>query len=213
MRVLAGFLQKILWRVFAPFLKFLFRLELKTENKEKDFLTNLKGPLIIAANHYSWLDPFLIGISFPPHAKVFPIQYGCLYKYYYFPLFFPFLYLLGAFPIRSKKGGLENSLKKALMILENKGVVGIFPEGARRRKGRPKKGRRGAAFLAVKTGTPILPVKIEGALNMSPWEVLLRKRKILIKIGKPFFLPQKEIKKPEDLNEDADYIMKTIRNL
>jgi len=213
MQALAGFLQKILWRVFAPFLKFMFRLEVKIESTNKDFLTNLKKPLIIAANHYSWLDPFLIGISFPPNSQVFPIQYGCLYKYYYFPLFLPFLYLLGAFPIKSKKGGLENSLKRALIILENKGVVGIFPEGARRRRGRPKKGRRGAAFLAVKTGAPILPVKIEGALNMSFWEVLLRKRKILIKIGEHFYLPQKEIKNPEDLNEDADYIMKTIRSL
>lgn len=190
-------------------LGFFFGLEIESEED----LANLKGPLIIVSNHGSWIDPFLIGVVFPFNAKVFPIHYAALYKLFYIPVLTPFLWGFGCFSI--KRGiGLEFCLKSAVKILKNKGIIGMFPEGRRQRKGqglsRPK---RGAAFLSLTTGTKLLPVKIEGNISMVFSKFLLGKYKVKIKIGKTFSLAPQETNPPELLNQPADYIMEKIRQL
>lgn len=189
---------------------FLFFLHLRVESQED--LSKLKGPLIIVSTHGCWFDPWLIGSVFPFKAQVFPIRYACWHRFYYFPLFLPFVWSFGAFPIR-KGEGPEKNLEFALNLLRQGAVVGIFPTGKRRRLGRPKKGRRGAAFLALETNSPILPVKIEGNLNISLADFFRRRRKVRVKIGKVFSLPPQETKRPEDLNQPANFIMERVREL
>lgn len=189
---------------------FSFFLHFEVETKEN--LEKLKGPLIIVANHSCWIDPFLIGTAFPFRSQVFPIRYLCWYKHFYKLRNYLFVHLYGSFPIR-KKMGLEKSLEIPLQILKDKGVVGIFPEGKRVKRGRYPKGRRGAAFLALKTRTKILPVKIEGNRNMKPWKFFLRSYKVKIKIGKSFYLVPQKITKLEDLNQPTNFLMQKIREL
>ncbi len=175
-------------------------------------MKKLEGPLIIASNHGAWFDGWLIGAIFPPKAKVFPIRYATWYRYYYFPLFFPFLWAFGAFPVR-KGEGLEKVLQPAIEILKSGGVVGIFPEGKRQYVGRPRNPRRGVAYLAVKTGAPILPVKITGNRGLGIISSLLRKRKIKVFVGEPFTVSQREIKNLNDYNKIAREIMAKIELL
>lgn len=189
---------------------FSFFFHFKVETKEN--LKNLKGPLVIAASHASWVDPFLIAAVFPFWAKVFPIHYGCWYRYFYSPRFLPFVWLLGTFPIR-KGLDFDESLKTPVRILKNKGVVGLFPEGKRKLGGRPRRARRGAAFLYYKTGAKVLPVKIEGSFNMKFSQFFKRKYRIKVKIGRPFSLPSQKINKIEDLNQPSGLIMEKIRGL
>ena len=94
-----------------------------------------------------------------------------------------------------------------------RGVVGIFPEGRRTRDGNFSRGKRGAAFLAEKTKTQILPVKIEGNALMFFGKALFRGYKVQVKIGQRFFLPEKKIEKIEDYNDLADYIMEKIKKI
>lgn len=190
----------------------IFEFFLRPEVVIKENLKKLKGPLIVVSIHASWIDPFLIGAVFPRGAKIFPIRYACWWKYYYFPLFFPFVLLFGAFPIR-KGFALGEALKAPLKILKKGGVVGFFPEGKRRRGGRPRKGRRGAAYLALKARAPILPIKIEGNMDMGIIKFCLREHRIRIKIGRSFRLPFQKIDKPEDLNQPSDLIMQKVREL
>jgi 1-acyl-sn-glycerol-3-phosphate acyltransferase len=204
--------------LFQGFFRFLMKLILtffmRVQIESKEDLRKLKGPLIIASNHGSWTDPFLIAAVFPFSAKIFPIRYACLNKIFYFPLTFPLIWVLGSFPV--KRGiGLEKSLKHSIKILKNKGVVGIFPEGRRQRIADVKLSRpkRGIAYLALKTKTKILPVKIEGQVGMKFFKFFLRKYKIKIKIGKIFSLPNQEIISPEDYNKPAAYVMEKIRRL
>lgn len=175
-------------------------------------LKNLRGPLIVAFNHNSWLDPFLVMASVPPNSKITPIHFATWYKHYW--KFFPFTFISGAFPVK-KKLGLKKSLKKGLELLKKKGVVGIAPEERRRYLGRPRKGRRGAAFLALKTNTPILPIYIEGSLGLKKpnFLFLLKKRKVRIVIGKNFYLQEWKIKKTLDLNAPANFIVDKIYQL
>lgn len=203
-----GFFYNLIWWPARIVFNFFFHLKIETQEN----LNKLRGPLIIASNHAAWLDPFLIASSFPFLSEAFPIRYACWHRYFYSPRLFFFVRILGAFPI--EKGlGLEKSLETPIKILENKGVVGFFPEGKRKRAGRHRKGRRGAAYLSLKTKAKILPVKIEGNMNMSFGKFLLRRNKIKIKIGKAFFLSSKKIKKPSDFNKPSALIMEKIRAL
>jgi 1-acyl-sn-glycerol-3-phosphate acyltransferase len=200
--------------LFRFFMKLIFNFFMRVQIETKEDLKKIKGPLIIAANHASWTDVFLIATILPFSAKIFPIRYACLNKIFYFPLTLPLVWLLGSFPI--KRGvGLEKSLKYPIKILENQGVIGIFPEGRRQRTtdtelSRPK---RGVAYLALKTKTKILPIKIEGQLGMKFSKFFLRKYRVKIKIGQIFSLPNQEIIRPEDYNGSAAYVMEKIRSL
>lgn len=195
-------------------MKLVFNFFMQVQIESKEDLKRIKRPLIIAANHASWTDVFLIATVLPFNTKIFPIRYACLNKIFYFPLTFPLVWLLGSFPI--KRGvGLEKSLKYSIKILKNKGVVGIFPEGRRQRitDTEPSKPKRGAVYLALKTKTKILPIKIEGQMGMKFSRFLLRKYKIKIKIGKVFPLPDQKTINPEDCNKPAAYVMSKIRSL
>jgi 1-acyl-sn-glycerol-3-phosphate acyltransferase len=209
---LSDFISRTIQKLFLLPSKGLFKFLFQLKIESKEDLSKLKGPLILACTHSSWLDSFLISATFPFKSKVFPIRWGCWYLYYYFPLFFPFLWLLGAFPLR-KGIGLERSLAFPVKILKKGGVIGIFPEGKRRHLGRPPKGRRGPAYLALTTNSPILPIKIEGNRGLTIIGSFLRKHKIKIKIGKSFCLPFQNFEKIQDLNKPADLIAQRVRSL
>ncbi len=202
----------LLWLPLRLFSIFFLYLKLETQED----LRKINGPLIIVSSHASWIDPFLIGSVFPFWAKVYPIHFACWYKYFYSYHNIIFAWLLGNFPI--KKGiELEKALKSPINLLKNKEVIGIFPEGKRiREKDKEKdqfKGKRGAAYLAIKTNSKILPVKIEGNMNMTKKGIFLRRYKIEVKIGKFFSLDPQEINRPEDLNKQTDFIMEKIKEI
>jgi 1-acyl-sn-glycerol-3-phosphate acyltransferase len=200
---------KILYNIFWWPTRATFRFFLDFEVEAEEDIENLKGPLIIASNHLCWFDAFLIGAAFPFNSKIFPIHYACWYRYYY--LFLPLTRAFGAFPIR-KGVGLENALKKAIEILEKGGTIGIFPEGKRRHLGRPRKARRGVVFLSLKTNSPILPVLIEGILNLKISEFFLRKRRVKVKIGKKIYLSSRKEEETK-LCRLAEFVMSKIRQL
>jgi len=208
--LLRYFIGKISYNLLWPFSKTLFKIFLRFEVRNPQKLKNLKGPLIIAANHTSFVDPFLIGAAFPFNSRVYPIWFATAPKYYYFPLFLPFVWCLASFPI-FKKIGLENSLRVPVKILEEKGVVGIFPEGKVWHRGRPRKGRRGTAYLALKTKTPILPIKVEGALNLNLKNFILRKKHVRIIVGD--IINPSSRRFPKDINKATDFITEKIRGL
>lgn len=194
------------WMLGRTFFRFCFQFEVKGEK----YLKGLKGPLIIAFNHSHRLDPIFINASFPPGSRLTPIHFATWYGHYWKPVFLPFLIMAGAFPVY-KGIGLEKTLKKGLEILERGGIVGIAPEERRRHLGRPRKGRGGVAFLALKTNSPVLPIYIDGVMGLKMSDVLSRKRKVATKIGKPFYLSSlsKDIQEV-NLKALADLVMEHI---
>lgn len=194
-------------------LVFSYFLQIEVENREN--LSKLEGPVVIASSHGSWSDSFIIGICFPFMAKVSPIRYAVWWKYYYFPLFTLLLWLFGSFPVR-KGVGLDKALAVPLRVLKDGGCVGIFPTGKRARKwnqSEPPKPRRGVSYLALKTNTRVLPIKIEGNVGMKFGDFLKRKYKIKVKIGRALYLPYQDASNEEQLNEGADLVMKRIMSL
>ena len=169
------FLRALLQALSVPAFGVLTRLEITgLENLPKS------GPLILVGNHFSFIDPVcfvrlapwqieFVGGADLPHAplwsKIIPILWG------YHPLY--------------RGTGAVDSLKVAVQILNMGGVLSIFPEAgnwaAVLRPARP-----GAAFIAVQSGAPILPVGLVGLNDVFPSLSRGHRAKIQFNIGKPF---------------------------
>ncbi|MDJ0919998.1 MAG: lysophospholipid acyltransferase family protein [Henriciella sp.] len=150
-RAVLWFLTNIAIRLFG---------KLKVEGLENVPKT---GPVLLAPNHFNFVDPPLILATSPrlvefiggnirPHApiwtNIFPRLWGI---------------------IPAIRGGIAlSTLRSSKQVLEQGGVLGIFPEGGNwaevLRPARP-----GLAFLSAQNATPVIPITIIGAENLLGW--------------------------------------------
>ena len=138
-----------------------------------------KGPVLIVANHQSFLDPPAIGLALP--RRVVYLARKNLFEH---PVFGALIRGLNAVPIDQDGIGKEG-LKTVLGELRRGHAVLVFPEGARSPDGRIGELRPGIHLLIKKTSAPILPVGIAGAYHAWP---IWRK----YPIPSPLFLPPTE---------------------
>jgi 1-acyl-sn-glycerol-3-phosphate acyltransferase len=167
----------MLYRILKPIARWLIRVYHRVRVEGRDLVPE-KGPLIVVGNHLSVLDPFYIGAFFPRL-----IRFMAKKESFENPLARWFLNQFGAFPVDRGKADLS-SLKTAISVLRNGEVLGMFPEGGRREFAPMRELKQGAAYLALKTGTPILPVYIEGTDRAMPRNaVWIRPHRVRIVIG------------------------------
>ena len=147
------------------------------------------GPLILAANHRSFLDPFVIGMMTRR-----PLYFVAKRELFTHRLMAWFLNSLGAFPIERGKGD-EGAMGTARAILERGGAVLIFPEGTRIRPGGLGHARRGVGRLALETGAPVVPIAIHGTEDVRRgWRI--RPRRVSVRAGRPLTFPRLEAPSP-----------------
>ena len=170
----------LLARIFmTPFCVVYFRLTRTGRGHGR-----VKGGLIVAANHRSFLDPFVIGGALPwwrPMNYVAKVelferrwQGWCLSR-------------LGAFPIRRGESD-EDSVQTARAVVERGGTVCIFPEGTRIRHGTLASPKRGVGRLALETGAPVVPTAIVGSEHVRRgWRI--RPRKVQVRLGRAMTFP------------------------
>ena len=133
-----------------------------------------KGPLLIVANHPSFLDPPILGTSFPFFSKIHPIYFITQDVLIKKPGLGLLLKALGGFP--AKKGqGLEVSLAAPKKLLAQGKSVVFFPQGRRHQFFEVGQGRIGSAVLASQTKAPMLPVAISDSAPGSIKKFLLGK--------------------------------------
>ena len=137
----------IIRAVFQPFFHVYFRMR----RIGREYLPT-SGPLIVAANHRSFLDPFVIGTM----ARR-PMYYMAKKELFSKRWQAWILNRLGAFPV-DRGGSDEESVATARAILDRGGIVLIFPEGTRIRPGALGHPHRGVGRLALQTGAPVVPV-------------------------------------------------------
>jgi glycerol-3-phosphate dehydrogenase (NAD(P)+) len=136
------------------------------------------GPLLLAANHRSFLDPFVIG-----SLTRRPVYYVAKRELFHKPWQGRLLNALGAFPIDRGRGD-EDAIATAREILARGDCVVIFPEGTRVRPGPLGAPRRGIGRLALETGAPVIPVAVIGTEDVRRgWRV--RPRRVRIRCGVP----------------------------
>lgn len=110
-----------------------------------------EGPTIIAANHRSFSDPFLIGIC-----TTRPLRFVAKVELFKNPIIGRVLVWLGAFPIRRGSTD-EQAMRTARIILERGGVLAISPEGTRVRPGPLGRPRSGVGQLALAVTARVWP--------------------------------------------------------
>ncbi len=125
------------------------------------------GPLILACNHLSYLDPPLLGCLCPRR-----IRYMAKKELFAVPILGVVIRALGAYAV-DRRGSAAAAIKRSLKVLESDGAVGIFPEGTRNRRGVVAP-QTGVALLASLSQAPVVPAYIRGtdrALRLGPVEV------------------------------------------
>lgn len=139
------------------------------------------GGVVIAANHFSHLDPPLIAINLDRYIRFLAVDQ--LYdesKVLGFLLDF-----FGTIPL-NRDGYPLAAMREAINHIEGGGVLGVFPEGRRVERWGEDAPKRGAAWLARMTGAPLIPVAIVGTENsLSPGERAFRRTAVKIWIEKP----------------------------
>ena len=166
------------------------------------------GPLIVVANHQSYVDPPLLAASiprrlwFPAKREVFR---GSLVSW--------FLSSYGAFPV-NRQGSDVRAYRWVLDKVNRDDAVAIFPEGTRS-PGAMKRATSGAVQIALKTQAPLLPVGITGTERIGHWlRVLNPTGRIRVNVGTVFSLPSLEGRpNKEVIRSLADMVMDRIAAL
>jgi 1-acyl-sn-glycerol-3-phosphate acyltransferase len=164
--------------ILAGLLRGVFRLEITGRE-----LIPARGPLILAPNHRSLID-------IPVAAAVTKRKVWFMAKEELFAskLSAALLGRLGAFPVR--RGRPDRApLQRALQLLSQGEVVGIFPEGTRRPLARFEELEEGFAYVAIRSGAPVVPVAISGTEAIfPPGGKLPHLVRIRVAVGEPFRL-------------------------
>lgn len=166
--------------VLQPFFHLYFRLS----RVGRDHVPQ-EGPVILAANHRSFVDPFVIACLTRR-----PVYFVAKKELFRRPLVAWVLSSLGAFPV-DRGNGDADAMETARHVLERGDCVVIFPEGTRVRPGGLGFPRRGVGRLALQTGAPVVPVAVIGTEAIRRgWRV--RPHKVRIRCGSPLTFPRVE---------------------
>ena len=164
--------------VLGPILRLLYRpTVIGIENIPE------KGPAVIAINHQSFLDDFLLPLVLRGR-KIRMMAKADYFDKWYSAWFFK---AVGCIPVRREGGtaGAE-ALRSAIEALKQGQLVGIFPEGTRSPDGRLYRGKTGVARMALEARVPVIPVAIKGTYEAWPYDRKLpRAGRVEIRIGKP----------------------------
>ncbi len=139
------------WTLFRHWFARLYRVELR--NPERIPKT---GPVILVANHESLIDPWLLGL-----ATRRPVRYMAKAELFDYPVLRTIMRWFGTFPI-TRGIGDQAAVARATELLEQGQVLGMFPQGTCLPY-RERPWLRGAARLALSSGTTIVPVCIVGS--------------------------------------------------
>jgi len=203
-----GQIQTLAKAVMKPAFRFGWRV--RTEGLDN---VPRSGGALIAPNHTSVLDSFFIPLTLRRRITyVGKAEYLDDWKTkHLFPA-------MGMIPIDRSGGDASTAaLDAAACVLDSGELFGIYPEGTRSRSGKLHKGHTGVARLALRTGCPIVPVGIVGAVDIQPPDAKFPRpfRELTIRFGEPI-----DVSRYGDRDNDrlvlrqiTDELMFEIRNL
>lgn len=198
-----------LWALnfLRPFVRFACRVFFRIDFRGQEYIP-LEGPLIITPNHVTYADPFWVSI--PVRRRIFYMTWN---KVFEIPILASLARMLGAFPVRLDAAD-RAAVERALRLLQKGLAVMIFPEGGRSDDGRLRRFRFGAFRLAIATGAPLLPVTINGGLEVWPRKRLLpRTGTIRVEFHPPIYPAVAGGADPEQIRQETVRLASAVRAL
>lgn len=197
-------------RLLRPIATFPIKRVEGLENLPKD------GAFVIASNHNSFIDIYVLGTEITRYVNKRRI-YVISAIFFFFDIMASILFSEFGGSIRIRKKVHGGFLKSALRKLRRGDIVCIFPEGIPDKKPYLRKGKTGVARLVLNGKVPLVPVGMQGTINIwSKVKLIPRlKKEVIIKIGKPIYF-NKYYGKDEDyptLRRVTKIIMKNIGSL
>lgn len=122
----------------------------------------LTGGLVVAANHFSWIDPPALGAACPR-----TLYFMAKVEAHRVPGLGQLMRTFGAFPVRRGESD-RDAVRTMRQIVRDGHALGMFAEGTRQRSGVPGPVQPGAAMVAVTEGVPLVPVAMHGSHTWKP---------------------------------------------
>jgi 1-acyl-sn-glycerol-3-phosphate acyltransferase len=169
-------LEKVAWTIIPPLIRGVGRVVWRLE---LDLGVGLpEPPFVVASNHFSFFDPFLIAAAIDRKIKFLALV--DLFGNHAFVDF-----ALNAFDVIPVRRGTVplGPMRSALNHLSAGGVIGLFPEGTRHYTFDPDRARPGAAWLAARTGAPLVPIAVSGTDEVLGIDNRLHTGRIRVAIG------------------------------
>jgi 1-acyl-sn-glycerol-3-phosphate acyltransferase len=117
----------------------------------------MEGGIVIACNHFSWIDPPALGAASPR-----TVYYMAKIEAHRAPGLGALIRAFGCFPVRRGESDRE-AVRTMRQVVHDGLALGLFVEGTRQRAGVPGPVQPGAAMVAVQEGVPIVPVAVHGS--------------------------------------------------
>jgi 1-acyl-sn-glycerol-3-phosphate acyltransferase len=202
---------RIGWTFFRIVYAILFRW--RAYNPEN---VPLEGPVILACNHASFIDPPLVGGGLKR-----PLNYLARESLFRFPVAGAILRSWQAIPV-DRDGGGGAGLRAILDRLLAGGAILLFPEGTRTRDGKLQPGHAGIGLAVIKSNAPVIPVRVFGTFEaFGRYMRFPRPHRIAVKYGRPMLFAElraeaKTCSKPrlkQIYLQISDEIMKAIAAL
>jgi 1-acyl-sn-glycerol-3-phosphate acyltransferase len=164
------------------------------------------GPVILAPNHFSFMDHFLVGcflrrkVRFMAKSQLFKRPMQFIYSHG------------GTFPVR-RGARDEDTFITATLLLQRGWAVLMYPEGGRSRTGAlAGQAKRGIGRLALETGVPVVPIAVHGSARVRNWK-RLQFPKVTVQYGAPMWFEHVENPTPEQQQAVAEEVLVAIREL
>jgi len=171
-------------RAIVAFFRVLYRICLRWSVTGREKVPS-SGPLIVVANHVNVTDPVLLMLAMPRW-----VTFMAKKELFSMPIVGAVMRGAEMIPV-ARSGSFEDKrevMRQAEELLGQGHVLAVFPEGRRDKTGVLIEAKAGAAFLALHSGAPLLPVAMLGTERITGPLSLLKRPKVRVHIGEPFQL-------------------------
>ena len=171
--------MKLIYRLGWLLFRFIFPFYFRWRVYHPERLP-LTGPVILASNHASFIDPPLVGAGVKRE-----INYLARKSLFRLPVAGAVLRAVNAVPV-DREGGGAAGLKAILDRLLAGGGIILFPEGTRTRDGKLQPARSGIGLTVIKSNAPVVPVRVFGTFEAYGRHLKFpRPRPVSVKYGQP----------------------------
>jgi CMP/dCMP kinase len=194
-------LYRFAYSFLTPLWRFAFRMKVRgSEN------IPLTGPVLLASNHRSNLDPFFVGVSFPRQ-----VHFMAKAELWKVKVLGSVIDRLGSFPV--KRGEADRAaVKRALETLGAGAVVGMFPEGRRQRERSLGEIHPGVSLLSLREGVVTVPMVLDGT-DRAVRKGLPRFPRVTVTFGPPLVLPSEDLPRSERARLATERLVEAFQKL